>query len=88
VKAIEGVTKHDVKAVEYFLKERVRKRPRATVAITSHPALFRQIKGHPELERISEFIHFACTSEDISNLAYALMLTVLLPRRAASSVRQ
>ncbi len=54
VKEIERVTNHDVKAVEYFLKER--------------------IKGNKELEAMSEFIHFACTSEDINNLAYALML--------------
>jgi len=54
VKAIEKTTNHDVKAVEYFLKER--------------------IAGLPELAKISEFIHFACTSEDINNLAYALML--------------
>jgi len=54
VKNIERTTNHDVKAVEYFLKEK--------------------IAGNEELEAISEFIHFACTSEDINNLAYALML--------------
>src|SRR5210317_2064561 len=54
VKNIESSTNHDVKAVEYFLKER--------------------IAGNAELEAVSEFIHFACTSEDINNLAYALML--------------
>ena len=54
VKNIERTTNHDVKAVEYFLKEK--------------------ITGNSELEQISEFIHFACTSEDINNLAYALML--------------
>nr|VFJ49707.1 MAG: adenylosuccinate lyase [Candidatus Kentron sp. FM]VFJ58937.1 MAG: adenylosuccinate lyase [Candidatus Kentron sp. FM]VFK08149.1 MAG: adenylosuccinate lyase [Candidatus Kentron sp. FM] len=54
VKEFERTTNHDVKAVEYFLKER--------------------IAGNGELERVQEFIHFACTSEDISNLAYALML--------------
>jgi len=64
IKAIEATTNHDVKAVEYFLKERLREH--AAVA----PAL--------------EFVHFACTSEDINNLAYALMLregrdAVLLP---------
>ena len=64
VKAIEATTNHDVKAVEYFLKEKV--------------------GGNKELADVSEFIHFACTSEDINNLAYALMLkqardTVLLP---------
>ncbi len=64
VKNIERRTNHDVKAVEYFLKEK--------------------IEGHPELMAISEFFHFACTSEDINNLAYALALRearsqVLLP---------
>ncbi|MFA5984193.1 MAG: adenylosuccinate lyase [Methylococcaceae bacterium] len=54
VKDIEKTTNHDVKAVEYLLKEKV--------------------SGCLELEKISEFIHFACTSEDINNLAYALML--------------
>ena len=54
VKNIERTTNHDVKAVEYFLKEK--------------------ISGNVELEASSEFIHFACTSEDINNLAYALML--------------
>ena len=65
VKNIERTTNHDVKAVEYFLKEK--------------------IAGNEELEAISEFIHFACTSEDINNLAHALMLReargqVLLPQ--------
>ena len=55
VKEIERTTNHDVKAVEYFLKEK--------------------ISGNDELEAISEFFHFACTSEDINNLAYALMLS-------------
>lgn len=64
VKAIERTTNHDVKAVEYFLKEKV--------------------AGQPELEAVTEFIHFACTSEDINNLSHALMLeegrrVVLLP---------
>ncbi len=54
VKAIEDSTNHDVKAVEYYLKEKAN--------ISS------------ELADIKEFIHFACTSEDINNLAYALML--------------
>jgi len=54
VKNIERTTNHDVKAVEYFLKEK--------------------IAGNTELEAAAEFIHFACTSEDINNLAYALML--------------
>ncbi len=54
IKAIEATTNHDVKAVEYFLKEK-----------TAHL---------PELARAGEFIHFACTSEDINNLSHALML--------------
>ena len=54
VKNIERTTNHDVKAVEYFLKEK--------------------IAGNPELAAVSEFIHFGCTSEDVNNLAYALML--------------
>ncbi|MDW8323899.1 MAG: adenylosuccinate lyase [Burkholderiales bacterium] len=54
VKAIERVTNHDVKAVEYFLKER--------------------LAENVEVMRVKEFIHFACTSEDINNLAHALML--------------
>ena len=54
VKDIEKTTNHDVKAVEYLLKEK--------------------ITGCAELESVSEFIHFACTSEDINNLSYALML--------------
>ncbi|MBK8752074.1 MAG: adenylosuccinate lyase [Candidatus Competibacteraceae bacterium] len=65
IKDIERITNHDVKAVEYWLKEK--------------------IAGNAELEAVSEFIHFACTSEDINNLAYALMLRearthVLLPQ--------
>ena len=64
VKTIEATTNHDVKAVEYYLKEK--------------------IAGNEELAAIKEFVHFACTSEDINNLAYALMLRdarsqVLLP---------
>lgn len=54
IKAIERTTNHDVKAVEYWLKERV-----------AH---------HAELSRAAEFIHFACTSEDINNTSHALML--------------
>ncbi|HQY27335.1 MAG TPA: adenylosuccinate lyase [Burkholderiaceae bacterium] len=53
IKAIERVTNHDVKAVEYFLKE--------------------SVGDAPELLRASEFIHFACTSEDINNTSHALM---------------
>ena len=54
VKDIEKTTNHDVKAVEYFLKDK--------------------IKHNAELNAVSEFIHFACTSEDINNLSYGLML--------------
>jgi adenylosuccinate lyase len=54
VKAIESVTNHDVKAIEYYLKE--------------------QFLEMPELAARAEFLHFACTSEDINNLSYALML--------------
>jgi len=75
VKAIEARTNHDVKAIEYWLKERL--------AINS------------EIQRAAEFIHFACTSEDINNLSYALMLkgardTVLLPalNRLENELRQ
>ena len=64
IKAIEAVTNHDVKAVEYWLKEKV--------------------KDVPELVAASEFIHFACTSEDINNTSHGMMLKaarndVLLP---------
>ncbi|EAU55013.1 adenylosuccinate lyase [Mariprofundus ferrooxydans] len=64
VKEIESTTNHDVKAVEYLLKEKV--------------------ADHAELAAVAEFFHFACTSEDINNLSYALMLKearelVLLP---------
>lgn len=64
IKDIEKTTNHDVKAVEYYLKE--------------------QIADQSELNAVSEFIHFACTSEDINNLSHALMLNeareqVLLP---------
>jgi adenylosuccinate lyase len=54
VKIIESTTNHDVKAVEYYIKE--------------------QLADHPKLSKSSEFTHFACTSEDINNLSYALML--------------
>ena len=65
VKAIEATTNHDVKAVEYLIKER--------------------LKNDTDLGPALEFVHFACTSEDINNLSYALMLnqarlTVLLPK--------
>ncbi len=74
VKAIESEVNHDVKAVEYFLKERM--------------------ADEAELASLSEFVHFACTSEDINNLAYALLLRdarseVLLPQldRVADALR-
>ena len=54
IKEIESTTNHDVKAVEYFIKEK--------------------LEGNPQLNKQLEFVHFACTSEDINNLAYALML--------------
>ena len=64
IKDIESTTNHDVKAVEYFIKQK--------------------FQGNPELEKVSEFVHFACTSEDINNLSHGLMLKhgrddVLLP---------
>lgn len=64
VREIEKTTNHDVKAVEYFIKE--------------------ELQGNDELEAIFEFVHFACTSEDINNLAYGWLLdqarqTTLLP---------
>ena len=74
IKEIERTTNHDVKAVEYLLKE--------------------QVASLPELQEINEFIHFACTSEDINNLSHGLMLRagrdeVVLPlmRRIADGVR-
>jgi adenylosuccinate lyase len=54
IKTIEARTNHDVKAIEYFLKER--------------------LAGNAEIDRVAEFIHFACTSEDINNLSHGLML--------------
>jgi adenylosuccinate lyase len=67
IKEIERTTNHDVKAVEYFIKER--------------------FAGNSELEAVAEFVHFACTSEDINNLSHALMLrdgvqSALLPDMA------
>jgi len=64
IKKIEATTNHDVKAIEYFIKEK--------------------LSGHKELSQIVEFVHFACTSEDINNLSYGLMLKdirhkILLP---------
>ncbi len=65
IKTIESTTNHDVKAVEYFLKEK--------------------IGGHAELGQVKEFLHFACTSEDMNNVSHALMLRdarrdILLPQ--------
>ncbi|WP_028238878.1 adenylosuccinate lyase [Stutzerimonas azotifigens] len=75
VKEFERTTNHDVKAVEYLLKEQARRLP--------------------ELAAVNEFIHFACTSEDINNLSHALMLRegrdgVLLPlmRQLAGAIRE
>ena len=64
IKDIERTTNHDVKAVEYFLKE--------------------MVADNAELSAVNEFIHFACTSEDINNLSHGLMLneareSVILP---------
>ncbi|WP_447734104.1 adenylosuccinate lyase [Rhodanobacter soli] len=72
IKAIEATTNHDVKAVEYFIKER--------------------IGADPALAQAREFVHFGCTSEDINNLSYALMLRdarsqVLLPQLDAVIAR-
>ncbi|WP_157201757.1 adenylosuccinate lyase [Massilia sp. Root335] len=72
IKEIEAVTNHDVKAVEYWLKE--------------------QVKDVPELVAASEFIHFACTSEDINNTSHGMMLKaardgVLLPSLQAVIAR-
>ncbi|HCB42272.1 MAG: adenylosuccinate lyase [Pseudomonadales bacterium] len=74
IKEIERTTNHDVKAVEYLLKE--------------------QAEQLDELKQVSEFIHFACTSEDINNLSHALMLRsgrdeVILPlmRQVADAIR-
>ncbi|NOT17628.1 MAG: adenylosuccinate lyase [Sulfuriferula sp.] len=54
IKTIERTTNHDVKAIEYFLRE--------------------HFSSNPEIAKVNEFIHFACTSEDINNLSHALML--------------
>ncbi len=67
IKQIEAVTNHDVKAVEYFLKE--------------------SLASIEELARASEFVHFACTSEDINNTAHALMLRAARDEVLSPSVR-
>ena len=58
IKSIERTTNHDVKAIEYFIKERI----------------LAEADSLPELEAVTEFVHFACTSEDINNLSHGLML--------------
>ena len=68
IKAIERTTNHDVKAIEYFIKE--------------------QFAVNPELNAISEFVHFACTSEDINNLSYGLMLTRMRDDVLAPKMRE
>ena len=68
IKAIEGTTNHDVKAIEYFIKEK--------------------FAVNPELNAISEFVHFACTSEDINNLSYSLMLTRMRDDVLAPKMRE
>jgi adenylosuccinate lyase len=72
IKAIEQTTNHDVKAIEYFIRER--------------------LGEGPETDSLKDFLHFACTSEDINNLAYALILRaarkdVLLPRMRSVTAR-
>ncbi len=80
IKALEKITNHDVKAVEYFLKEQITKEQNSRLQNSK----IQHSKEQESLANISEFIHFACTSEDINNLAYALMLQegrnrILLP---------
>ncbi|MFN4329000.1 MAG: adenylosuccinate lyase [Limnobacter sp.] len=74
IKEFEATTNHDVKAVEYFIKEK--------------------FQSHDELKRAAEFVHFACTSEDINNMSHALMLKaareqVVVPtlRKVVASLR-
>ena len=68
VKEIERTTNHDVKAVEYFLKE--------------------QVRENEELNAVSEFWHFACTSEDINNLSHGLMLKSALQQQILPALEQ
>lgn len=68
VKDIESVTNHDVKAVEYYIKE--------------------QFKDNAELHAINEYVHFACTSEDINNLSHGLMLKTGLDAVILPEMRQ
>ena len=72
VKAIESTTNHDVKAVEYFIREK--------------------LGDGPETQALKDFVHFGCTSEDINNISYALMLRrgrdeVLVPALRGLSAR-
>jgi len=66
IKKIENITNHDVKAIEYWLKD--------------------SLKNEKEIVNVSEFIHFACTSEDINNLAYALMVKESLKKVLIPSI--
>lgn len=68
IKVLEKTTRHDIKAVEYFLKEKLAK--------------------IPQLEPIREFIHFGCTSDDINNLAYALMLKEVRAQHLLPAINQ
>ncbi|RMX11001.1 adenylosuccinate lyase [Vandammella animalimorsus] len=68
IKDIEKTTNHDVKAVEYWIKER--------------------LKGRPALERAAEFVHFACTSEDINNTSHALQLQAARDQVVLPSLQQ
>jgi len=68
IKQIEATTNHDVKAVEYFIKE--------------------QMAENSELQAISEFVHFACTSEDINNLSHGLMLRNALSKVILPAMQQ
>lgn len=68
VKVFESQTNHDVKAVEYYLAEK--------------------LEDHPSLQEAVAFLHFACTSEDINNLAYALMLKEALAQVVAPSLAE
>ena len=60
VKAIESETNHDVKSVEYYIKEKL--------------DLSKFFKLEPVFHNVKEYVHFCCTSEDINNLSYSLML--------------
>ncbi|MGC1854324.1 MAG: adenylosuccinate lyase [Candidatus Aquirickettsiella sp.] len=68
IKTLEKITRHDIKAVEYFLKEK--------------------LAEIPKLKSIREFIHFGCTSDDINNLAYALMLKEVRTQHLLPAIQQ